>query len=240
MSEVIPVSGLSNADFFARFAAPGRVGLLGGNTWVDRLIARAERHLDPAQQWSRWTHAYFFQGKRADGHHWVIESDLDIHHKHIRLGVQENRVEKYYDAGTYSTLAILDFGLTAEQQAKLLAAGLDLVASRARYSLRELLGTALAVKLDRPRGEQNRLAREHSYYCSALVQHVFRQAGVDLFPGLDVKHTTPEELSRSPQPHTQWLLQREVATPLLKTVAGKLRRTVQTRRRARAIKRAGK
>ena len=239
MSNIIPVTGLTNAEFFARHAAAGRVGLFGGNTWADRLIARAERHLDPDRQWSRWTHALLFQGPRADGHQWVIESDLDIHHKHIRLGVQENRVAKFYDEDAYSTLAILDFGITAEQQVKLLTAGLELVANRARYSLSELLGTMLALKLAKPRDGENRLAREHSFYCSALVQHVFRQAGLDLFPGLDVKHTTPEELSRSPLPHTLWLLQRDVPTPLLKTVVKKLRSKVQDRRQARAVRRVG-
>ena len=114
------------------------------------------------------------------------------------------------------------------------------MANRARYSLRELLGTVLAMKFSGPRGEQNRLACEHSYFCSALVRHVFREAGVDLWPGLDVKHTTPEELSRSPRPHRMWLLQREVPTPILKTVAGKLRKAVVTRRRARAIRAVAK
>lgn len=236
MNELFPVRGVTNAEFFACHAAAGRVGLVGGTTWADRLIARAERHLHPDRDWGRWTHAFVFQGQRADGHHWVIESDLDIHRKHIRLGVQENRVAKFEDAETYSTLAILDFGLTAEEHAKLLTAALDLVANRARYSLRELLGTMLAMKFAGPRGEQNRLAREHSYFCSALVRHVFREAGVDLLPGVDVKHTTPEELSRSPRPHRMWLLEREVATPILKTVAGRLRKAVATRRRARAIR----
>ncbi len=33
-------------------------------------------------------HAFLFQGARHDGHHWVIESDLQINRKHIKLGVQ--------------------------------------------------------------------------------------------------------------------------------------------------------
>ena len=64
----------------------------------------------------------------------MIESDLQIHRKHIQLGVQENRVTKYHDEGLYSTLAVLDFGLAEEQVACLLKEGLGLVASRARYS----------------------------------------------------------------------------------------------------------
>jgi len=39
----------------------------------------------------------------------VIESDLQIHRKHIQLGVQENRVAKYCDEKLYTSLAVLDF-----------------------------------------------------------------------------------------------------------------------------------
>ncbi len=240
MSDIIPVRGLTNAEFFARHAALGRIGLVGGNAFVDRVIARAERHVVPERKWSRWTHAFLFQGQRPDGHHWVIESDLDIHRKHIRLGVQENRVAKFEDDRAYSTLAILDFGLNPEEQQRLISVSLNLVANRARYSLRELLGTLLAMKFAGPRDEANRLAREHSYYCSALVRHVFREAGVDLLPGLEVKHTTPEELARSPRPHRMWLLEREVATPTLKTAVRKVRRALATVRRARRSSPDGK
>ncbi len=206
MGEIIEVTGLSNADFYARHAAPGRVGLVGGTSWVDRLIARAERHVHPEKEWGRWTHAFVCEGARADGHHWVVESDLEIHGKHIRLGVQENRVEKYHDGATYSTLALIDFGMTPAQEAEVLREALELVATRARYSLRELFGTALAMKHPHLRGQTNRMARDHSFYCSAFVQHIYRKAGLDLFPGVDVKNTTPEDLGRSPLPFRMWVL----------------------------------
>ena len=231
--QLIRVEGLTNAEFLQQDAGAGRIGLTSGNTFVDRMIARAERHLDPDHNWGSWTHALMFQGLRADGHHWVVESDLDLHRRHIRLGVQENRVTKYHDEASYSTLAILDFGLTPEQCASVISVALDLVANRARYSLLELLGTAIGMRGYSARDSRNRLAREHSFYCSALVRHVFREARVDLFPGLDVKHTTPEELSRCPLPHTMWLLQRQVPTPLLKTVSRALKARVVARRARR-------
>jgi len=77
-----------------------------------------------------WSHAFLFQGQRDDGHYWVIESDLEVHRKHIRLGAQENRTTKYFDEEVYSTLAVLDFGLSGEQVSILLREGLELVASR--------------------------------------------------------------------------------------------------------------
>src|SRR5262245_45397500 len=108
--KVIQVSDLSNLEFLQRYAAPGRVGLSGGVTLVDTAICRAQRHLDKAEAWGQWSHAFVFQGERADGHHWLIESDLQIHRKHIQFGAQENRISKYFDEKLYTHLAVLDFG----------------------------------------------------------------------------------------------------------------------------------
>ena len=94
--KTVLVTGLSNSEFLQLHAQPGRVGLSGGITFVDKAICRAQRHLDERAQWGVWSHAFLFEGERADGHQWVIESDLQVHHKHIQLGVQENRVSKYY------------------------------------------------------------------------------------------------------------------------------------------------
>src|SRR5215510_7653684 len=143
---IVPVTGLSNREFLNLYAGSGRVGLSGGDTLVDLAICRAQRHLDEQETWGRWSHAFFFEGRRADGNHWVIESDLQVHHKHIQLGVQENRVEKYCDEKLYTRLAVLDFGLTEAQTAALLRESLGLVANRERYSLRELVGTLVALR----------------------------------------------------------------------------------------------
>ena len=95
----------------------------------------------------------------------------------------------------------MDFGLTEEQIACLLREGLDLVANRARYSLRELFGTFIALHRPDLRGRRNLLARESSMYCSALMQHLFRKTGLDLAPGVDLKNTTPEDIARTALPH---------------------------------------
>jgi hypothetical protein len=233
MPRITEVQGLTNAEFFDRHAGPGRVGLVGGSALADRIIGRAQKRLTEESSRSVWSHACLCEGRRADGFHWVIESDLQFHRRHIQLGVQENRITKYHDETSYSTLAVLDFGLSPEQCSTVISVALDLVANRTRYSLRELVGTAIGMRGYSARDSKNRLAREHSYYCSALVRHVFREAGVDLFPGLDVKQTTPEELSRSPLPHTIWVMQRQVPTPLLKTVTRSLQARLEARRRKR-------
>ncbi len=228
-SQTVIVTGLSNREFLELHARPGRLGLSGGVTFVDQAICRAERHLDERARWGAWSHAFLFQGQRLDGHHWVIESDLQVHHKHIQLGVQENRVAKYYDEKLYTNLAVLDFGLTEAQVACLLREGLELVANRARYSLRELFGTLIALHRPELRGRQNLLARESSLFCSALVQHLFRKAGLDLAPGVDLKNTTPEDIARTALPHVTYLLQREVARSKLTVLKTRLRRRVGAR-----------
>jgi hypothetical protein len=224
--KTVLVTGLSNSEFLRLHARPGRVGLSGGTTLVDKAICRAQRHLDERAQWGAWSHAFLFEGERADGHHWVIESDLQVHHKHIQLGVQENRVSKYYNEALYATLAVLDFGLSEAQVATLVREGLELVANRARYSLRELFGTLIALRRPGLRAQPNMLARKSSIFCSALVQHLFRKAGLDLAPGVDLKNTTPEHIARTALPHVTYLLQREAAPGRLAELRTRVRQGV--------------
>jgi hypothetical protein len=207
--ETVILTNLSNREFLERYARAGRVGLSGGITLIDKAICRAERHLDADGQWGAWSHAFLFQGQRADGHHWLIESDLQILRKHLQFGVQENRIAKYFDEELYTNLAVLDFGLDERKVGSLLAEGLELAANHAGYSFRELAGTLLALRRPSLRGRANVLARERSMYCSAFVQHLFRKAGLDLAPGVDWKNTTPEHIARTSLPHVAYVLQRE-------------------------------
>jgi len=222
-NKTVVVTGITNQEFLERYAGVGRIGLSGGISLIDQAICRAERHLDEEEKWGCWSHAFVFQGQRHDGHHWVIESDLQVHHKHVQLGVQENRVHKYHDEKLYTCLAVLDFGLSEAQINCLLREALDLVANRARYSIRELVGTLIALRRPELRGRNNLLSRESSLYCSAFVQHLFRKAGFDLAPGVDLKNTTPEDIARASVPHITYLLQREVARSGLKELKTKIR-----------------
>ena len=230
-SQTIVMTGLTNREFLELHARPGCIGLSGGITLVDKAICRAERHLDEREQWGTWSHAFLFEGQRLDGHHWVVESDLQVHRKHVQLGVQENRISKYFDEELYTNLAVMDLVLTEEQIACLLREALELVANRARYSLRELFGTLMALKRPELRGQQNLLARESSMFCSALVQHLFRKTGLDLAPGVDLKNTTPEDIARTGLPHVTYLLQRQVLRSKLAALETRLRRRVGARLR---------
>jgi hypothetical protein len=228
-SETILVDGLTNREFLERYAKPGCIGLSTGTALIDKAIARAQRHLDEHGRWGWWSHAFLFQGQRTDGHHWVIESDLQFHRRHIHLGVQENRVGKYFDEATYTSLAVLDFGLTEEQSLEVIRGALDLVATRVRYSIRELFGILLALRHSELRGQENLLSRDRCFFCSAFVHYLFRRAGIDLLPGVDVKHTAPEDLARSTLPHMKYLLKRAVPSSRLRRLGKRVRRRVLVR-----------
>lgn len=196
---------MTNQAFLEAHGAPARVGLAGGTAFPDRAIRRLQRPLRPGGERSAWSHAFLFMGRREDGHLWVLESDLDASRRHIRLGVQENRADKYFDEKAYPNLAILDFGLEAEATRVVLTAALDLLAQRTTYALRELVGTLLALHRPSLRARENLLAREGALYCSALVQHCYAAAGLGFQPGVAVKNITPEDIAATPLPHTRHL-----------------------------------
>ena len=180
-------------------------------------------------RWSSWSHAFLFEGRRLDGHHWVLESDIQILKKNIQLGAQENRAEKYFDEELFPTLAILDFGLNERQIHTLLCEGLEFVARHEKYSLRELIGTLLVLKKPELRARENLLARERSVYCSAFVKNLFHKLEIDLVPGVAGKNTAPEDLANSPLPHMKYLLRREMPGAKLAARVGRLKTSVRAR-----------
>jgi hypothetical protein len=194
---------------------------------TNRIIARAQRRLTPERKWSYWSHAFLFQGRRVDDHDWVIESDMDIRSKHIRLGVQENRVQKYYEDDKYGVVAVLDLGLTEKQAQQLLAHALELVSAGTRYSLREIVGTVWAMRHPEWRPKENQLAREKSFYCSAFVRHVFGRIGLELTPGIDEKNTTPEDIASIAVPHTKWLMVRSAPSSQTRRIAGEMKERIK-------------
>ena len=165
---------LGNAAFIEKYAGPGRIGLCGGRDFINKLIRKAQAPLTSDGHRSLWSHAFVFSERRVDGQWWVIESDLDLRYRQIRLGVQENRVERYYDAEAFPNIAILDFGLDQEQIRKIQIAGLDLLSGLSSYSISELVGTLMAMHSRRLRRRSNLLAKEGALYCSALVQQIGR------------------------------------------------------------------
>ncbi len=202
----------ANAAFIAQHAAPGRIGLCGGNQIINKLIRKAQGPLTADGHRSLWSHAFLFSERRIDGHWWVIESDLDLHKKQVRLGVQENRADRYFDDDEFPNLAILDFGLDAGQTLRVQQAALDTLAGLATYSLGELVGTLLSLHSRRLRSRANLLAREGALYCSAFVQHCYAAAGIAFQPGIHGKNVAPHDIESSPVPHMSHRLIRDPVT----------------------------
>jgi len=199
----------SNRDFLLRIAAPARVGLAGGNSLIDRSIRKAQRLISNDVAGSAWSHAFLIGEQRRDGHWWVFESDLDVRRKQIRLGAQENRLDKYFEASEWPNLAVLDFGLDDAATQRVLVEALNLLAGATRYSLREVVGTLLALARPSLRERENLLARESSLYCSAFVQQCYGTAGLQFAPGLSLKNTTPHDIAGTALPHRAHTLLRE-------------------------------
>lgn len=209
----------ANAAFIKRHAAPGRIGLSGGRDWINTLIRKAQAPLTGDGHRSLWSHAFIFMEQRIDGHWWVLESDLDLRYRQIRLGVQENRADRYFDDDLFPNVAILDFGLDATQVKQLQIAGLDLLAGLSSYSLSELVGTLFAIHSTRLRQRNNLLAKEGALYCSALVQHCYAAAGLDFIPGVPGKNIAPHDLYDSPLPHQTHSLIRDLGISRLRRLA---------------------
>ncbi len=196
------MSDQRNRDLFETFAKPGVVGLAGGAHFIDRTIRKVQRHWRADAPRSLYSHAFICSGKRADNQHWVLESDLEIRHKQIRLGVQENRAARFFNALDYPNLALLDFQLDDVQTTSVLTLALDLLAGSATYSLRELLGTLIALQRPTLRSRENLLSREGAVFCSAMVQHCYQPIGIEFASGVSVKNTTPEDIASTLHPHT--------------------------------------
>ncbi len=209
------VTGLTNAEFLERHGAPGRIGLAGGELLIERAIRRVQRHLREDRSPSPWSHAFIFTGRREDGWQWVLESDLEIHRRQIRLGVQENRVAKYHDERAFANLAVLDFGLGEAATRRVLSSALDLLAGQVRYSLGELVGTLLALRKPALRTRRNLLDKDNACYCSAMVAHAYRAASIDFTAGVVAKHITPEDIAASAVPHEAWVMARSPTLPRL-------------------------
>ena len=202
----------SNAAFIDLHAAPGRIGLVGGNQLINKLIRKAQGPLTADGHRSMWSHAFIFSERRVDGHWWVLESDLDMRTKHVRLGVQENRATRYHDGDEYPNIAILDFGLDAAQLLQVQRRALDTLAGLTTYSLTELVGTLFSLHSNRLRRSENLLSREGALYCSAFVQHCYCAIGMDFQPGVHGKNIAPQDIEDSPLPHKVYRLVRDPVT----------------------------
>lgn len=206
--EIINTKGLSNKAFVEKYAKPGAIGLVGADNIIDNSIKKAQKLITSDGQSSLWSHAFIFSGIRQDGEWWIIESDWDFNFKKSRLGVQENRAEKYYDVKEVPNFAILDFDLDEKSQNKIISEGLDLVVAKMDYSIREVFGALFNFKSKDGRAIENKLAQENSFFCSAMVQHCYSKVKIQLADKVSLKNLAPEDIAATKVSHTQYRIVR--------------------------------
>lgn len=111
------------------------------------------------------------------------------------LGCKKIEFKNFLNETTYTNVAILDFGLEAGTTRRVMTAALDLLAGSTTYSVRELLETLLTLRRQSLRARDNIMSREGAFFCSAMVQHCYRVAGIDLVTGVTTKNVTPEDIA---------------------------------------------
>lgn len=192
---------MTNEEFFNAYSKNAAVGLVGGTHFIDNSIKKFQRKITPDKKPSFFSHAFIISEKRIDDKWWIIESDLEFHRKQVKIGVQENRIDKYFDEKLFPNVALLNFNLSPEATKALITEGLNLVAERGKYSLREILGVLLSFTKEN-RDSENLLAQENSFFCSALVQHCYKAANVSFNEKVSLKHLTPEDIFNTSHIHS--------------------------------------
>lgn len=193
MNPIVEVKDLSNQEFIEKYAVPGSIGLVSGTHFIDESIKKFQKKITSHGKPSMWSHAFIFNGIREDNKWWILESDLEFYKKQTRVGVQENRADKYFDKAAFPHIAVLNFDLNKADQTKVIAEGLHLLAAKTEYSIREIFGVLISLA-NKKRSEENYLARENSFFCSAFVQHCYHAVNIDLDENVSTKLLTPEEI----------------------------------------------
>jgi len=193
--------------FFFDHYKPGLIGLIGSKTEIGLAVREAQGALDADRRASLWSHCFLFGYLRLDrrGPHrtitkspYIFESDLKVKlfKPQLRNGAQENWIGKWCDEDV-ETAAIIDFGLSEEEEDNILATALQLVDEQVLYPIQELLGTWLVI-ITNKQWLPNPLDNPHAMYCSTFVRHCYREAGRDFLDDrIHISNTTPEDIARA-------------------------------------------
>ena len=201
-------------SFFLSNYGRGRVGLVGCSDFLGDAVRAGQKGLTPDGEPSLWSHVFIMGEMRPDRRGaggttsrspYMFESDLHIDPQRIQLrnGAQENWIGKW--CGDHvEHAAILDFGLSEDEQDMVLGTALQLCDEQLQYPLLELIGTWLAIVMKRV-WAPNPFDDPHAMYCSTFVRHCYRQAGRD-FLGNEValSNTAPEHIAQSGPFHVEW------------------------------------
>jgi hypothetical protein len=201
-------------NFFRSHYGRGFVALVGSSDFIGESIRVSQRRLTPDGQPSLWSHAFIIGEIRPDRRGpgattgrspYLFESDIHIDPRRVQLrnGAQENWIGKWCK-DEIEHAAILNFGLSEDEQDAVLGIALQLCDEQLQYPILELVGTWLAI-ITRRLWVANPFDDPHAMYCSAFVRYCYQQAGRD-FLGDDVaiSNTAPEHIGQSGPLYAEW------------------------------------
>jgi hypothetical protein len=194
-------------EFFTANYKPGVIGMVGAKDMIGLAIREAEKALTADGKASLWSHCFILGDLRHDRRGpggtkskspYIFESDLhiDLFGPQLRNGAQENWVGKWCKEKVENA-AVIDFGLSEDQNDNILATALQLVDEQVAYPIHELFGTWWAIIMKK-QWLPNPVDDPHAMFCSAFVRYCYKEAGKDFIgPEVSVSNTTPEDIAQA-------------------------------------------
>lgn len=194
-------------EFFTSNYKPGIIGIVGAKGMIGMAIREAQRVMTLDGKLSLWSHCFILGDLRLDRRGlggekskspYLFESDLRINFvkSQIRNGAQENWIGKWCREEVENA-AVIDFGLSDDQEDDVLATALQLVDEQVLYPIHELFGTWWAMIMKK-RWLPNPVDDPHAMYCSAFTRYCYKEAGKDFIGSeISVSNTTPEDIARA-------------------------------------------
>jgi len=194
-------------QFFTSNYKPGIIGIVGARGMIGMAIREAQSVMTVDGKPSLWSHCFILGGLRLDRRGqggqkskspYLFESDLKVNllKSQIRNGAQENWIGKWCQEEVENA-AVIDFGLSGNQEEDILATALQLVDEQVLYPIQELLGTWWAI-IVKKRWLPNPIDDAHAMYCSAFTRYCYKEAGRDFIGSeVSVSNTTPEDIARA-------------------------------------------
>jgi hypothetical protein len=194
-------------EFFTTNYKPGVIGIVGTKDKFGLAIREAEKALTVDGKASLWSHCFILGDLRFDRRGpggskvkslYIFESDLhiDLFGPQFRNGAQENWVGKWCKEKVENA-AVIDFGLSADQEDYILATSLQLVDEQVAYPIHELFGTWWAIIMKK-QWLPNPVDDPHAMFCSAFTRHCYKEAGRDFIGSeISVSNTTPEDIAQA-------------------------------------------
>ncbi len=194
-------------EFFTSNYKPGIIGIVGAKGMIGVAIREAQRVMTLDGKPSLWSHCFILGDLRLDRRGlggekskspYLFESDLRINFvkSQIRNGAQENWIGKWCREEVENA-AVIDFGLSDDQEDDVLATALQLVDEQVLYPIHELFGTWWAMIMKK-RWLPNPVDDPHAMYCSAFTRYCYKEAGKDFIGSeISVSNTTPEDIARA-------------------------------------------